>query len=273
MARVPYVGVGNKARKVKKMYIGVDDKAHKVLKGYVGVNGIAHIFFTADWWVPYGLQESNCIAAWQFYHAASQSAANADLTGHGHTIYDTRYGTWTAANGYYISEFISSNSVGDPVTGVFWYTGLTTPAMGGTSRGKYMFAHGSARSVHMAGKIGQINRFVNGEWTNTQYPDKAVLSMSLANNRLTGYRGNSDTPVSGVIAFDRSKPQIYINGNAIGVTHFDLAAESVNNFPPIQHGILGGGAGGLYIRSAAFFNCGLSARQHSDIAKAITEVK
>ena len=48
MAKGVYIGVDNKARKVKKMYIGVDGKARKVKKGYIGVGGVARPFFTAD---------------------------------------------------------------------------------------------------------------------------------------------------------------------------------------------------------------------------------
>lgn len=45
ISRGVYVGVANKARKVKKMYVGVDGKARKVKKGYIGVNGKARLFY------------------------------------------------------------------------------------------------------------------------------------------------------------------------------------------------------------------------------------
>lgn len=48
MAKACYVGVGGKARKVKKIYTGVSDVARKVKKGYVGVGGVARPFYSAE---------------------------------------------------------------------------------------------------------------------------------------------------------------------------------------------------------------------------------
>lgn len=45
MAKGVYIGVGNVAKKVKKMYIGVDGKARKVKKAYIGVDGVARLFY------------------------------------------------------------------------------------------------------------------------------------------------------------------------------------------------------------------------------------
>ena len=47
MAKKWYIGVADKARKVKKAYVGVDGIARKVKKGYVGVNGVARQFFAS----------------------------------------------------------------------------------------------------------------------------------------------------------------------------------------------------------------------------------
>lgn len=46
MAKGVYIGVGNKARKVKAMYIGVGGKARKIVKGYIGVGGKARPFWS-----------------------------------------------------------------------------------------------------------------------------------------------------------------------------------------------------------------------------------
>ena len=53
MAKGIYVGVDDKARKVKKVYVGVDSKARKVKKVYIGVNGIARQCFSAEKAVVY----------------------------------------------------------------------------------------------------------------------------------------------------------------------------------------------------------------------------
>ena len=45
MATGAYVGVDDKARKLKSIYVGVDSVARKVKSGYVGVNGVARQFW------------------------------------------------------------------------------------------------------------------------------------------------------------------------------------------------------------------------------------
>lgn len=40
------VGVGNKARRVKRLYIGIDGKARKIKKVYIGVNGKARLAYS-----------------------------------------------------------------------------------------------------------------------------------------------------------------------------------------------------------------------------------
>lgn len=282
MPRVPYVGVNDKAKKVKKMYIGVDGKARKILKAYVGVNGIARIFYTADWWVPYGLKESNCIAAYQFYHVKNQSTANTDITGHMHTITDSRYCSWDSSTGYYItsgsdaSGLKTSLSVGEVTTAVFWYSGLPAASDTTYDGGRWFRAKGNPADM-MAARIGKISYYYNGEWKTEEglmnYP--GFYFSYNTNGYLRGYRGNSHLPSSGVVAFDRTYPQIYVNGTAIGVTYFNITLESINNMPFNSYlaDIGGGTRPDTYIRAAAFFNCKLTSRQHSDLAKALSEVK
>lgn len=45
MAKETYVGISNRARKVKGIYVGLNGKAREVVKGYVGVNGKARLFW------------------------------------------------------------------------------------------------------------------------------------------------------------------------------------------------------------------------------------
>lgn len=47
MAKRAYVGVEDKARKIKKMYVGSNAVARKIKKGYVGVDGVARQFFSS----------------------------------------------------------------------------------------------------------------------------------------------------------------------------------------------------------------------------------
>ena len=54
MAKGIYIGVNDKARKVKKCYIGVDGIARKVKKAYIGVDGVAQLVYTCgDTWRKY----------------------------------------------------------------------------------------------------------------------------------------------------------------------------------------------------------------------------
>lgn len=47
MAKVSYVGISSKARKVKKLFVGINGKARKVKKAYIGVGGKARLFFSS----------------------------------------------------------------------------------------------------------------------------------------------------------------------------------------------------------------------------------
>lgn len=49
MSKGIYIGVGGKARKVKKMYVGVNGVARKVTDGYTGVSGVARKFFKSGY--------------------------------------------------------------------------------------------------------------------------------------------------------------------------------------------------------------------------------
>ena len=48
MAKAVYVGVGSKARKMKKAYVGIGGKARKVKKMYIGVGGKARLCYSAE---------------------------------------------------------------------------------------------------------------------------------------------------------------------------------------------------------------------------------
>lgn len=49
MAKGAYIGVGSKARKIKKIYFGVGSVAKKVRKAYIGVNGVAKLWWSAGY--------------------------------------------------------------------------------------------------------------------------------------------------------------------------------------------------------------------------------
>lgn len=47
-----YIGLDNKARKVKRIYVGINNIARKCVKGYAGVNGKAKLVFPSDVAIP-----------------------------------------------------------------------------------------------------------------------------------------------------------------------------------------------------------------------------
>ena len=53
-----YVGINNKAQKIKNVYFGLNNVARKVKKGYIGVNGVAQLWYTSqrEWvWDVYAI--------------------------------------------------------------------------------------------------------------------------------------------------------------------------------------------------------------------------
>ena len=92
-----YVGVSGKARLVKNIYVGVSEKARKVKKAYVGVGGMARLVYSSDFWLPTGVAAANCLAAYQFKGATSETEALTDRTGHGYTLTKSGSPSWASA--------------------------------------------------------------------------------------------------------------------------------------------------------------------------------
>ena len=82
MAKKAYIGIGNKARKVKKIYFGVANKARKVKKGYIGVGGKAKCFFSGGELEYYGTATALSTGRYQL---AATTVGNYALFGGGTT--------------------------------------------------------------------------------------------------------------------------------------------------------------------------------------------
>lgn len=85
MAKKTYIGVGDKAKKVKKIYVGVGGKARRVKKAYVGVNGVAKLVYTAecvwgDTTYTWNSSNSSCTATRQCVDCGITETANATIT-------------------------------------------------------------------------------------------------------------------------------------------------------------------------------------------------
>ena len=48
MATRQYVGIDEKARRVRKAYLGIDNVARRIKKAYIGVNDLARLYYTAE---------------------------------------------------------------------------------------------------------------------------------------------------------------------------------------------------------------------------------
>lgn len=98
MTKKLYVGVNEKARKVKNIYIGVNNKARSVSHAYVGINGIARLFYLKEFFLVKDIVSANVIAAYQFRHAKSKEDSRTDLTGNGYTL-EYKFVKWKVNDG------------------------------------------------------------------------------------------------------------------------------------------------------------------------------
>lgn len=107
-----YVGVGDKARKVKKIYVGVNGVARKVKKAYVGVNGLAKLVYRADWWLSDTVSESDVLAAYSFKGADSSTEALKDLSGNNRTLTNSGC-SWGSSQGFWVdsSHYLDHSSL------------------------------------------------------------------------------------------------------------------------------------------------------------------
>lgn len=122
MSKAAYIGVGNVARRAKKMYVGVDGVAHKVKKGYIGVDGVAKMFFASRYFEFTGDYTENDIVidgkAYKLYTLTSSgtlrcSESRTWMCGggaggqRGYTYYDDRYITagGGGGGGYTVSSY------------------------------------------------------------------------------------------------------------------------------------------------------------------------
>ena len=54
MSAKTYIGINDKARKVKKMYVGIDNIARRVKRAYLGINNVARCIFDSTELYYYG---------------------------------------------------------------------------------------------------------------------------------------------------------------------------------------------------------------------------
>jgi hypothetical protein len=111
MAKGGYIGVDDKARKIKKCYIGVDGVARKVKKAYIGVDGVARLIYTCgDTWRKYTANE--------WYQPAWYEQDNL-MVGDSYTTTETIQTVPTLWSNYKFDTSEGFYATGDPDTGDF----------------------------------------------------------------------------------------------------------------------------------------------------------
>lgn len=250
MARNVYVGVGSVAKHVKNLFVGVGGVARKIKAGYVGINGVARLFYNGgDWWLPSGISSSNVLAHWNFKES-NGSFVNPSESGSS--------STYSAGTGWNVNFALNHTINVTPVCAVFRYANLGS--------GSQQF---SSKNEYFAARLGTCNYFYNGAWLSEtiNYPT-FCMSFDTTNHKFSYFRGNSTAPASGVIAFDRTYPQIFINGSSIGCTAGSLNAERINNLPIGMGSYLypiGGSACNCTMIAVAFYNTKLSSTQEAEL--------
>ncbi len=97
MSKGAYIGIGEKARKIKKIYVGIADKARKVKKGYIGINGVAKLFFAStDAVMEYPGDISSLSKARR--SLAATHVGNYAIFAGGQVLGDTTYGSYITVN-------------------------------------------------------------------------------------------------------------------------------------------------------------------------------
>ena len=271
-----YVGVSGKARDVRG-WVGVDGVARKVVRGLVGVNGIARLFYESDFWTAGGISTANCLAAYQFKGAASETQALKDLTGHGYTL--TKYtntsgkiaAKWSATKGFYTDDDKGYwNVLKNPTLGsqniksiVVRYAGLDQSKTNGlcvaspkgSSGYAVLWADGANRSV------SENFPGTSSGWTDNPIIKKSSSKILWANAKLDA---------SGTVGMTL-QTAIYKNGTSMNVTELnDTGYGGVEDgtyilvFPRTYNDFC------LY--SAAFYSVALTAAQHKAVADAMLKL-
>ena len=210
------------AKKVKKIFIGVSDKAHKVKKGYVGVNGIAKLFYTNS------LKKLGTIA----YLSEGRTELAAATTGN-YALFGGGYGGGTSESALvdaYNKSFTRSNPT--PLnTSRYWLsaTNLQQYAIFGGGR------HQSGTYIY----ISEVEAY-NNSLTTTLLDDfatpKAGMAATTINNFALfspGFRSNRVDPTS-LDVYNSSLTHSILE-HAIRASQGSAAASSKN------YALIGGG--------------------------------
>lgn len=210
------IDVNSIARNVKQPFVGVEGTARKVVKGYVGVDGVAREFYSGDWW------GSNCLAAYKFKNAGSQTQALTDLTGHGYTLSTINNPAWNNSNGYTINQYSRHALHNDalynasPSSAVFCLDSaqsLSNSAMtvSGCKNGSY------TRCLFLLTPYTSINHVYGNRWWQTTpyigaYMRNGSDSSSVNLLKMTNVSPSTGKTILGITWLSSSTCSIFING-------------------------------------------------------------
>ena len=201
MAKAVYVGVGSKARKMKKAYIGIGGKARKVKKMYIGVGGKARLCYSAE--------------ADKFGMAASLSKARSLLAG------TTVGGYALFGGGGYDSDAKKGEAIMDAYNASLTRTTATPlpsnayACAGGTVGGYAVFSGGSSMNsdstlVETIGALEIVRAYDSSLTSSKAAPlscPRAVHSAATIGNHLLfagGYNSTTGKYLSTVESYDAS---------------------------------------------------------------------
>lgn len=197
MAKAAYIGVTEKARKVKNIYIGVNGIARKVKKGYIGVNGVARLFYDADagGWTSGTLPSSANWTSVAFGNGRFVAVASGSQT----AAYSTNGINWTSVSlpssstwncvRYCKDRFIAVSGAGKAIystDGITW-TALTLPVSSTWSSVGYNAEKGYYAIASSATSNIQCIYSTNGTtWKQGTQMSGPVSSMAYGNGKLIG---------------------------------------------------------------------------------------
>ena len=250
MAKAVYVGVGSKARKMKKAYIGIGGTARKVKKMYIGVGGKARLCYSAE--------------------LEKVGMATALST----TRYDMRaatVGKYALFAGGYISKSPFGYSVGSSVDA--YNTSLTksTPTElsckrcghAAASVGGYALFAGGASSYNLLGYydglVGSVDAY-NASLTRSAahiFGDTAAIGGAAVGNYALFAGGtwdmqiNDDNVINSVLAYDPSLT--FTIAPDLSVARADVKGASVGNYA-----LFAGGKTGDFCTTVDAYNASLT---------------
>ena len=255
---------------------------------------------SGDWWLPPGLEVTDCIAAYQFKDVENETIAKTNLVNpETYTIRNDNSATWDVDNGYFLQNTKYLNS-----------SGIQNETQIGTMIVRYALPNNDndeliqMTNIHIGGKYDSYYHFVyaarfkisyikNGEQQYTASSKPGIVyqwlgqsaSASNSDYQILKYAlGNQDVTQTGVLgasvwlnSSDKKTCGLWLDGTKItdsnsfktitGVTQ--IVNSGMGN---INSQSLSPSATGHYVIAAAYYKPNLSTEQHAYVAEAMLDI-